>query len=165
MITQADTILQMPVGQIPFQLSWSQHVFLLGIKDSRERAFYEIEATTNAWTLPELERQVDSALYERLALSRDEAGVRLLAESGHRIMTADDLIKDPYVFEFLGLEERVRYSENDLESAIIEKLEHFLLELGKGFLFEARQKRFTLDGDNFFTWIWCFTTACYVVMC
>lgn len=141
---------QQPAAQMPFRLSWSQYVFLVGIKSNEERAFYEIEAASNGWTLPELKRQFNAGLYERLALSRDQDGIRQLAQQGQAVTAPKDQLKDPYVLEFLGLEERDRYSENDLETAIIDKLEHFLLELGKGFLFEARQKRFTLDGDHFF---------------
>lgn len=149
-LPKAGPFVQRPVAQTPFRLSWSQYVFLIGIKSNEERAFYEIEAASNGWTLPELKRQFNAGLYERLALSRDQDGIRQLARQGQTVTTPKDLLKDPYVLEFLGLEERDRYSENDLETAIIDKLEHFLLELGKGFLFEARQKRFTLDGDHFF---------------
>ncbi len=134
----------------PFKLSWSQYVFLISIENPAERRFYEIEVAANGWTLPELKRQFNSGLYERLALSRDKDGVRQLAEAGQLIARPEDLLKEPYVLEFLGLDEKAKYSESDLESAIIDKLEHFLLELGKGFLFEARQKRFTFDEDHFF---------------
>lgn len=134
----------------PFKLSWSQYVFLISINNPEERSFYEIEAAENSWTLPELKRQFNSGLYERLALSRDKEGVKRLATEGHLITRPEDLLKEPYVLEFLGLDERARYSESDLETAIIDKLEHFLLELGKGFLFEARQKRFTFDEEHFF---------------
>jgi predicted nuclease of restriction endonuclease-like (RecB) superfamily len=134
----------------PFPLGWSQYVFLLGIDDADERAFYEIESSRNSWTLPELKRQFNASLYERLALSRDKSGVRKLAQHGQIVGKPQDLLKEPYVLEFLGLDEKAAYSETDLESAIINKLEHFLLELGKGFLFEARQKRFTFDADHFF---------------
>lgn len=133
-----------------FTLSWSQYIFLIGIKDEDERSFYEIEAANNNWTLPELTRQFNSGLYERLALSRDKEGVRKLAKEGHVVTKPEELLKEPYVLEFLGLDEKAKYSESDLESAIIDKLEQFLLELGKGFLFEARQKRFTFDEDHFF---------------
>jgi predicted nuclease of restriction endonuclease-like (RecB) superfamily len=134
----------------PFTLSWSHYVLLMGIKNPDERAFYEIEATQSGWSLPELKRQVASALYERLALSRDKKSVRKLAGEGQVLTRPEDMLKEPYVLEFLGLEEKASYSESDLEQAIIERLEHFLLELGKGFLFEARQKRFTFDEDHFF---------------
>ncbi len=133
-----------------FILSWSQYIFLVGIKDEDARNFYEIEAAQNAWTLPELVRQFNSGLYERLALSRDKEGVRKLAKEGQVVSKPEDMLKEPYVLEFLGLDENVKYSESELESAIIDKLEHFLLELGKGFLFETRQKRFTFDEDHFF---------------
>lgn len=143
---------QMPFGKFvsPFKLSWSQYVFLIAINDPDERSFYEIEAVDNGWTLPELKRQFNSGLYERLALSRDKEAVKKLASSGQTITRPEDLLKEPYVLEFLGLDEKAKYSESDLESAIIDKLEQFLLELGKGFLFEARQKRFTFDEEHFF---------------
>ncbi len=135
---------------LPFRLSWSQYVFLIGINDARERSFYEIEAVENSWTLPELRRQFDSGLYERLALSRDKEGVQKLARKGQVVTKPQDVIKEPYVLEFLGLDEKASFSESDLETAIIDKLEQFLLELGKGFLFEARQKRFTFGEEHFF---------------
>jgi predicted nuclease of restriction endonuclease-like (RecB) superfamily len=115
-----------------------------------ERQFYEIESATNGWTLPELRRQFDLSLYERLALSRNKDEVRRLALEGQTVSNPKDLLKEPYVLEFLGLDEKAKYSESDFETAIIDKLEHFLLEFGKGFLFEARQKRFTFDEDHFF---------------
>ena len=149
---------------VKFTLSWSHYIFLLGIDNEPERNFYEIEATEQNWSLRELRRQFDSGLYERLALSRDKKGVRELSKKGQLITKPQDLLKEPYVLEFLGLDENSMYSESDLESAIIDKLEHFLLELGKGFLFEARQKRFTLNEDHFL-WIWSFTTACLSAMC
>jgi predicted nuclease of restriction endonuclease-like (RecB) superfamily len=137
-------------ASVQFTLSWSHYVFLMGIKDDSERSFYEIEATGQGWSLRELKRQFNAGLYERLALSRDQDGVRRLATKGQLISRPEDLLKEPYILEFLGLNEKARYSESDLESAIIDKLEHYLLELGKGFLFEARQKRFTFDEDHFF---------------
>jgi predicted nuclease of restriction endonuclease-like (RecB) superfamily len=100
--------------------------------------------------LRELKRQFASGLYERLALSRDKDGIRQLADEGQIVTRPEDLLKEPYVLEFLGLEEKDHYTESDLETAIIDKLEHFLLELGKGFLFEARQKRFTFEEEHFF---------------
>lgn len=139
-------------GQLerPFGLSWSHYVFLLRVKNPGERSFYEIEATSQNWTLRELRRQFDSGLYERLALSRDKEGIRRFAAEGQTVENPRDLLKDPLVLEFLGLEDRSRYSESDLESAIIGRIENFLLELGKGFLFEARQRRFTFDEEHFF---------------
>ena len=133
-----------------FPLSWSQYVFLLGVKEMDSRNFYEIEAANNGWSLRELNRQFNSGLYERLALSRDKAGIKKLAREGLVVSKPQDMLKEPYVLEFLGLEEEPGYSESDLESAIIDKLEHFFLELGKGFLFEARREKFTFDEDHFF---------------
>jgi predicted nuclease of restriction endonuclease-like (RecB) superfamily len=134
----------------PFTLSWSHYVQLLTIKDPDERSFYEIEAAQESWSLPELKRQVASCLFERLALSRDKAGVKRLAAKGQIVVRPEDVLKEPLVLEFLGLDEKASYSESDLEAALINHLEQFLLELGKGFLFEARQKRFTFDGDHYF---------------
>ncbi|MGJ8638131.1 MAG: PDDEXK nuclease domain-containing protein [Opitutaceae bacterium] len=131
-------------------LSWSHYVALLSISNLDERSFYEIESAANDWSLRELKRQINSSLFERLALSRDKDQVNALAQQGQIVEQAADLIKNPYVLEFLGLDERTTYSESELETAIIDKLEHFLLELGKGFLFEARQKRFTFDEDHYF---------------
>jgi len=134
----------------PFTLSWSHYVFLLGVKNPDERSFYEIESAAQNWTVRELKRQFDSSLYERLALSRDKKGIRKLAQEGQVVAHPADLLKEPLVLEFLGLHESHRYSESDLETAILSRLEQFLLELGKGFLFEARQRRFTFDGEHFF---------------
>ena len=139
-----------PMRKSPFTLSWTHYQVLLPIKDSDERSFYEIEATNEGWSVPELKRQKASCLYQRLALSRDKARIKRLAREGQIITKPEDLFKEPLVLEFLGLHEHAGYSESDLESAIITHLEKFLLELGKGFLFEARQKRFTFDGDHYF---------------
>ncbi|MBM9538671.1 PDDEXK nuclease domain-containing protein [Desulfobulbus alkaliphilus] len=151
---------------LPFNLSWSQYVFLISIDNPEERSFYEIEAAQGGWTLPELKRQFNSGLYERLALSRDKEGVKKLAAEGQLVARPEDLLKEPYILEFLGLDEKAKYSESDLESAIIDKLEHFLLELGKGFLFEARQKRFTFDEEHFFVDLVFFNRLlrCYVLI-
>jgi predicted nuclease of restriction endonuclease-like (RecB) superfamily len=133
----------------PFTLSWSHYVFLIGLKEA-ERSFYEIEAAQQGWTLRELKRQFNAGLYERLALSRDKESIRELARKGQHVVKPQDLLKEPYVLEFLGLQEKASYSESELESAIVTHIENFLLELGKGFLFEARQKRFTFDEEHFF---------------
>ena len=137
-------------SQADFRLSWSHFVLLLSIKDYEERSFYEIEAAAQTWSLRELKRQVAASLYERLALSRDKKGVRKLAAEGQLVTKPEDILKEPYVLEFLGLDEKTSYSESDLEQAIIDRIEHFLLELGKGFLFESRQRRFTFDEDHFY---------------
>ena len=115
----------------PFTLSWSHYVLLLAIDDPNERSFYEIEATRAGWSLRELRRQFDSSLYERLALSRDKDGVMALAAQGQQVTSPADLLKDPFVLEFLGLEERTQYSESDLETGLLGKLEQFMLELGQ----------------------------------
>lgn len=133
------------------KLSWSHYVSLLKIKDADERRFYELEAEKGNWSLRELQRQVNSSYYERLALSRDKDGVRKLAQEGQLLEKPTDILKSPFILEFVDLKEDSGYSENDLETAIISKLEHFMLELGKGFLFEGRQRRISLDGDHF--WI------------
>ncbi len=134
----------------PFALSWTHYVFLMGIQNSDERRFYEIEAFNQDWNLKELRRQFDTSLYERLALSRDKEGIRKLAQEGQLVNQPQDILKEPLVLEFLGLAEQPRFSESELESAIINQIERFLLELGKGFLFEARQKRFSFDEEHFF---------------
>jgi predicted nuclease of restriction endonuclease-like (RecB) superfamily len=151
--TQTETpIMQTLSAKLPnnFTLSWSHYVFLMNINNRDERRFYEIESQQNQWSLSELKRQFNSGIYERLALSRDKKGVKALANKGQLIENPQDVLKDPYVLEFLGLDENTHYSESDIESAIIDKLEIFLLELGKGFLFESRQKRFTFDADHFY---------------
>ena len=132
-----------------FYLSWSHYLKLMRIENVEERHFYEIEAVKNNWSLSELNRQFDSALYERLALSRDKDKIVQLAKEGQLMETASDIVKDPYVLEFLGLEEKSGYSENDLETRLIDNLQKFLLELGAGYTFVARQKRFTFDEDHF----------------
>ncbi len=132
-----------------FHLSWSHYLFLMKIDNPEERKFYEIEAINNGWSLRELQRQFDTALFERLVLSRDKKGVKELSQKGQIITKPEDTIKDPYVLEFLGLPEESKYSETELEQKIIDKLEHFLLELGKGFTFVGRQVRFTFDDKHF----------------
>jgi len=132
------------------QLGWSHYVQLIRIENEEERTFYEIEAVQNNWSVRELQRQYQASLYERLALSRDKKGVKALMKKGQIIEKPVDAIKNPFVLEFLGLEEDRCYTEDDLETAIINKLEHFMLELGKGFLFEGRQKRISFGGDHFY---------------
>lgn len=133
----------------PFFLSWSHYLKLMRIENEDERLFYEIEAAKNDWSLAELKRQCDSALYERLALSTDKVGVRALAQKGQVITSPRDAIKDPYVLEFLGLESLPQYSEAELETRIIDHLQQFLLELGTGFTFVGRQVRFTFNEEHF----------------
>lgn len=132
-----------------FTLSWSHYLKLMRISNPEERRFYEIEAKDNNWSLRELQRQFDSSLYERLALSRDKEGVKALAHEGQVIDTPKDIVKDPYVLEFIGLPELPQYNESELEQRLIDNLQTFLLELGKGFTFVGRQVRFTFDEQHF----------------
>lgn len=119
------------------------------IEDLAERHFYEIECVENAWSVRELNRQIDAALYQRLALSRDKDKIKELALKGQVLEKPEDALKDPYILEFTGLPELPVYSETDLEQALINKLQAFLLELGKGFTFVGRQVRFTFDDEHF----------------
>ena len=138
-------------SSVKFTLSWSHYLKLMRISRLEERQFYEIESSKNNWSFRELERQFDSASYERSVLSRDKKGV--LADNLQKYHTPqkpEDVVKDPYILEFLGLKEEHKYTETQLEEAIIDKIEHFLLELGKGFAFIGRQKRFTFDEQHFF---------------
>lgn len=120
------------------------------MESADERRFYEIEAKNQNWSVRQLQRQYNSSLYERLALSKDKEAILRLAQEGQTINKPDDIIKNPLTLEFLGLKPDASHSETKFENAIIDKLQQFLLELGKGFLFEARQKRFTFDEENFF---------------
>ncbi|MCX4242670.1 PDDEXK nuclease domain-containing protein [Paraliomyxa miuraensis] len=139
-----------PAARFPPNLSWTHYRKLLTVDDSQARAFYELEAARNNWSTRELERQIDTMLFERLAKSRNAEQIRVLVQEGQRAERPTDVVKDPMVLEFLGLPERPHWREHDLEQAIIDRLETFLLELGKGFCFVGRQKRLTVDGDHFF---------------
>ena len=133
-----------------FILSWSHYIVLMRVANPEARSFYEIECAQQQWSVRQLSRQVGSSLYERLALSRDKNEVMRLAQEGQTVEKPADIIKDPITLEFLGLKPDVAYSESKLENAIIGKMQTFLLELGKGFLFEARQKRFSFDEQHFY---------------
>lgn len=133
-----------------FVLPWSHYLILMREENPAARKFYEIESQRQQWSKRQLQRQVASSLYERLALSRDKDEVMRLAQEGQVVAKPADIIKDPLVLEFVGLKPDSSYSESKLETAIIDKMQQFLLELGKGFLFEARQKRFTFDEDNYY---------------
>lgn len=132
------------------QLNWSQYKMLISIDDPDKREYYELEAINNSWTARETERQINSMLYERLLMSNDKEAVLAVARKERIPQTPLEIIKDPMYLEFLGLERKATYYEKDLESAIITHLQHFLLELGKGFTFVARQKRILLEDDEFF---------------
>lgn len=149
-IEKSETVFNLLKDELPFTLSWSHYLQLMRIDNADERSFYEIEATKSNWSVRTLQRQYNSSLYERIALSRDKSEVMRLATEGNIIEKPQDIIKQPTVLEFLGLEEKSKYLESDLETALINKLQNFLLELGKGYLFEGRQKRFTFDEDNYY---------------
>ncbi|MBI4607273.1 MAG: DUF1016 family protein [Planctomycetes bacterium] len=131
-------------------LGWTHYTILIRVTNHTARAFYEIEAAREGWSSREFERQIASLLFERLAKSRDKDKVLALARRGQELAAPSDVIKDPFVLEFLGLSERSAWRERELEQAIIDRIEEFLLELGKGFCFVARQKRVTVEGDHFY---------------
>jgi predicted nuclease of restriction endonuclease-like (RecB) superfamily len=139
-----------PVGTLNPNLSWTHYRLLLKVNRKPARSFYELEAARNRWSARELERQIASLLFDRLAKSKDKAGVMRLATQGHEVVRPIDVLKDPVVMEFLGLPASPRLVESQLEQALIDNLTQFLLELGKGFAFVSRQERLTLDGDHFY---------------
>lgn len=148
----SETVFSLFEKETPFIVSWSHYLQLMRIENEAERSFYEIETAKTGWGVRTLQRQYNSSLYERLALSRDKEGVLCLATEGNVIAKPEDIIKQPTVLEFLGMEEKAKYSETNLETALINKLQKFLLELGKEYLFEVRQKRFTMM-KIIFMWI------------
>ena len=131
-------------------MSWTHYKTLISLDNPDKRAFYLAEATKNNWSARQLERQVNSQLFERLLLSNDVAAVLAVARQEKPPTEARDIIKDPMVLEFLGLKWEAAYYERDLETALITHLQEFLLELSNGFSFVARQQRLHLDGDDFF---------------
>ncbi len=133
-----------------FTLPWSHYLVLMRVDNPEARSFYEIEARKQQWSVRQLQRQIGSSLYERLALSRNKDEIMRLAREGQTIEKPSDIIKDPLVLDFMGLKPDTSYTETAIESAIIDKLQQFLMEMGKGFLFEARQKRFTFEERHFF---------------
>jgi predicted nuclease of restriction endonuclease-like (RecB) superfamily len=152
-LTRVSRIGERAVPQLPKfnpQISWKQYLLLMRITNPKERSFYEIEIANNGWSFSELQRQYDSSLYERLALSGNKKKLRQLAAKGQVINTPQDLFKEPYVLEFTGLPEKAEYTENDLEQKLIDHLQQFLLELGNGFAFMGRQVRFTFEDESFF---------------
>lgn len=131
------------------RLSWSHICLLLAVSDKDARSFYEIEIVQNGWSVRETKRQIESMLFERLALSKDKNGLLKLAQQGQIIITPEDALKDPYVLEFLGLDEQERWLESDLEQALMDHLQKFLLELGKGFMFVNRQMRISINNEHY----------------
>lgn len=154
------------VGVLHPALSWSQYRCLLRVSRSGARAFYEVEAVRNAWSVRELKRQIGSLLYDRLAKSRDKKGLMRLATRGQEVTKPLDVLKDPVVLEFVDMPESPRLVESKLEQALIGDLQTFLLELGKGFAFVSRQERITLDGDHFYVDLVFYHTIlkCYVLI-
>ncbi|MCT4593028.1 MAG: PDDEXK nuclease domain-containing protein, partial [Anaeromicrobium sp.] len=140
-----------PISQtLSDQLSWSHYLLLSKIDEVEKRKFYFEEAISSNWSVRELDRQISSLLFERLSLSKDKESTLQLANEGHKISKPEDLVKDPYFLEFLGLKQNFAFYEKDLEDALIKHLQEFLLELGKGFCFVSRQQRITLDGEHYF---------------
>jgi predicted nuclease of restriction endonuclease-like (RecB) superfamily len=130
-------------------ISWSHYMFLMRIEDEKERQFYEVESFLNHWKLKDLERQFNSGLFERISLSKNKEEVLQIVKNGQVVENFNDILKEPLILEFLGLEEKECYSETDLETAIINHIEKFMLELGKGFFFGGRQVRFTFEEEHF----------------
>ncbi|MDY0059351.1 MAG: PDDEXK nuclease domain-containing protein [Myxococcota bacterium] len=139
-----------PGAPLSERLSWSHYRVLMRVDRPEARAFYEVECIKAGWAVAELHRQIASLLFERLARSRDREGVLALARDGHEVQQASDLVKDPYILEFVGLPEVARWVESDLEQALIDGLQKFLLELGRDLFLVGRQKRITIDGDHFY---------------
>ncbi len=148
------------------KLSWSHYVELLGVSDELARSFYEKQCIIENWSVRELKRQINSLLFERIALSKDKKGVLNLAKKGQIIDNETDIIKDPYILEFLGLPEQYKHSEKQLEQKIIDNLQMFLLEMGRGFAFLNRQYRITLDNNHFYVDLVFYHTIlkCYVLI-
>lgn len=165
-VEKSETVFSFFEDKPPFVVSWSHYLQLMRIENEDERSFYEIESAKSGWSVRTLQRQYNSSLYERLALSRDKEAVLQLAKEGNVITKPEDIVKQPTVLEFLGIEEKAKYSETELETAIIDKLQKFLLEMGKGYLFEARQKRFTLNEDSYYVDLVFFNRLlrCYVLI-
>ncbi len=153
-------------GVHKFVLSWSHYLILMRIEENTARSFYEIECAKQNWSVRWLQRQVNSSLYERLALSKDKKDILRLATEGQIIQKPEDIIKNPITLEFAGLKPDSSYTETKLETAIIDKMQLFLKEMGKGFLFEERQKRFTFDEDNYYVDLVCYNRLlqCYVLI-
>ncbi len=134
----------------PLPLSWSHYCELMSVKDDLARSFYEKQCIREKWSFRELKRQINSLLFERIALSKDKEGILELSRNGQLVEKPEDAIKDPYILEFLGLEEFPNYSESEVESRIISKLKDFIVELGRDFLFVERQKRITIGNRHYY---------------
>ena len=146
---KSEALLPLFKNKPPFTLTWTHYLILMRIKNEDERKFYEIEATKQGWTYRVLQRQYASSLYERILTTADKNKVMELSTKGHVVEKPQDIIKDPLVLEFLGFPEKAEYSESELETRIIDHLQEFIMELGTGFTFVGRQKRFTFDEDHY----------------
>lgn len=143
--------LEFPIAHTLYaQLNWSQYKWLIDIEDKKKREYYMLESANNCWTARQMKRQIDSMLYERLLLSNDKEAVLAMARKEKLPETSQEIVKDPMVLEFLGLEKKGHYYESDLETELINHLQEFILELGNGFTFVARQKRIQIEDDEFF---------------
>lgn len=149
-VTGAELVDPAPRSGFMAELSWGHYRALSKVPSLHERSFYEIEAVTARWSVTDLERQIHTHLYHRLLKSRGKAGVADLAERGHAVERPADVLRAPYVLDFLGIPDGVPLHESDLESAIMDKLQAFILELGKGFAFLARQKRLEYDDQAYY---------------
>jgi predicted nuclease of restriction endonuclease-like (RecB) superfamily len=145
---QEDSVSFLSAKELLTHLNFSHFIELIRVNDTLKRHFYEIETLKNAWKVRDLARAIDTLLFERTGLSVNKEAVIAKVRNNQKISTAD-VIKTPYLLEFLGLEERPEYTEHDMESAIIEHLQHFLTEMRRGFCFEARQKRITFDNIHY----------------
>ncbi len=148
-VEKSQTVFAQLKKQPPFVLSWSHYLILMRIENENERQFYETESAKSQWSVRTLQRQYASSLYERLLLSSEKDKVMELSQQGVIVERPQDIVKDPLVLEFLGIPEKAAYSETELETRIIDHLQEFIMELGKGFTFVERQKRFTFDEDHF----------------
>jgi len=146
--TLSDQSLIVPIDKILRVCTFSHFIELLKIDDELKRVFYEIETIKGNWSVRELRRQINSAVYERIGLSQDKKELIESISSASEVLMPQQIIKDPYILEFTGLEQKIKYSENDLESALLNHLQDFLLELGNGFCFEARQKRVSIENEH-----------------
>jgi len=149
-VSRKSSIQQTVSSKFEPMLSWSHYCELLKVDEPLAQSFYEQEAVQNNWSVRELKRQINSMLFERLALSKDTKVVMKMARKGQIIEKPEDTIKDPYILEFLKLKEETSYTESQLEQALVDKLQYFLLELGKGFSFVARQKRITIANRHYY---------------
>lgn len=146
----AESDKEIQLRTLPLNLSWTHLLLILRVKEPIARQFYVKQCLLDGWSTRELERQINSMLFERIALSKDKEGILEISKKGQQISKPEDLLKDPYVFEFLNLPGDYRLSETELEQRLIDHLQHFLLELGRGFCFIARQKRITVGIDHFY---------------